>query len=181
MVICRVYFSRGCASLLQKYIIYTFKKVSKTRWKQKTVPVGLCLMRKRKGLSTVTQGGEDRASKMAAKHKKHLSTLSTVIQNIGFVFSATLKSETRLTVQILTSGSCCFCSIFIHHNFGFLKCLGYMHRLSTWENSINSSFRDTRCVSLWIWMPLLPFINNLILISQWCPHDGCDGSLCVHV
>lgn len=39
------------------------------RWTYLTVPVGLCLMRKRKGLSTVTQGGEDRASKMAAKHK----------------------------------------------------------------------------------------------------------------
>lgn len=31
------------------------------------LPVGLCLMRKRKGMSTVTQGGEDRANKMAAK------------------------------------------------------------------------------------------------------------------
>lgn len=38
-----------------------------------SVPVGLCLMRKRKGLSTVTQGGEERANKMAAKHKsKHV-------------------------------------------------------------------------------------------------------------
>lgn len=31
------------------------------------LPVGLCLMRKRKGLSTITQGGEDRAIKMAAE------------------------------------------------------------------------------------------------------------------
>lgn len=40
---------------------------------RRSVPVGLCLMRKRKGLSTVTQGGEERAIKMAAKHKsKHV-------------------------------------------------------------------------------------------------------------
>lgn len=32
---------------------------------KRTVPVGLCRTRKRKGLSTETQGGEDRASKMA--------------------------------------------------------------------------------------------------------------------
>lgn len=35
-------------------------------------PVGLCLMRKRKGRSTVTQGGEDRANKMAAKKIRFL-------------------------------------------------------------------------------------------------------------
>ena len=47
--------------------------IMSTRWKKRTVPVALCLMRKRKGLSTVIQGGEDRASKMAAKHKsKHV-------------------------------------------------------------------------------------------------------------
>ena len=58
------------------------------------------------------------------EHSHHLKTYS-------FVFGLTFKFKIRLTVKILTSGSCCFCSIFIHHNFGFLECLGYMHRLST--------------------------------------------------
>lgn len=67
-----VYFSCGCSDVrysIHMYIIYTLLNVGMPRWTYLTVPVGLCLMRKRKGLSTVTQGGEDRASKMAAKHK----------------------------------------------------------------------------------------------------------------
>ena len=42
-----------------------------TRNREHHVPVWLCLMRNRKGLSTVTQGGEERASKMAAEHNRN--------------------------------------------------------------------------------------------------------------
>lgn len=87
-------------------------------------------MRNAKGLSTVTQGGEERANKIAAKQKQNRTLLK---------HGRHFKLKMRLTEQMLTSGCCCFCSIFIHDYFGFLECLGYMHRLRTWGNNNTQS------------------------------------------
>lgn len=61
-------------SFVCRWICSCFGSTTSLDEKLCSVPVGLCLMRKRKGLSTVTQGGEERAIKMAAKDKsKHVS------------------------------------------------------------------------------------------------------------